>query len=137
MLRPMLRCCTRQLRAALLGCTPRSIRRISSSRNTASQSLHALLLLLKPLLLRPHQLPERRIIPQRLEREVTVQLVGLRIPLGDRVPEQAHGDVPLAEQRLDARPPHRVPAEEIPPLQACERLVGAERRLALSLARRD
>src|SRR5207247_4446631 len=61
-------------------------------------------------LLRLEELHERWVVPQRIEREVGVQRVGVRVPLGDRFPQQPHGDVPLAEQRLNARPPHRVPA---------------------------
>src|SRR5439155_18280221 len=87
------------------------------------------------LLLRPQQLLERRIVPQRLEREVGVQRVSVRVPLSERLPEQSHGAVPLAKQRGDTRPPHGGPAEQIRPRHPLERLYDAERLVAVSLAR--
>jgi len=107
-LRRMMRCAARQASGAALDCTPRSIRRISSLRNTANRRSSRAA---AALLLRLEQLLERRVVAQRSEREIDVQPVGVRVPPGERIAEQGHGSVPLAEQRLNPRPPHRVPAE--------------------------
>ena len=107
-LRRMLRCATRQASVAALDCTPRSIRRVSACGNTANRRPARAA---AALLLRLEQLLERRVVAQRSEREIDVQPVGVRVPPGERIAEQGHGGVPLAEQRLNPRPPHRVPAE--------------------------
>src|SRR6266513_171220 len=113
---------------ALLGCTPRHLRHMATTRQCCDCG--------GPLLLRPQQLLKRRIVAQRLEREVGVQRVSVRVPLSERLPEQSHGAVPLAQQRRDTRPPHGGPAEQIRPRHPLERLCYAERLDAVSLARR-
>src|SRR5205807_4102309 len=89
------------------------------------------------LLLRRQQLPERRVVAQRFEREIDVQSVGVRVPPGERVLQQRHGGVPLAQQRLNPRPPHGGPAEQIGPLHPREGLVHAQRLVAVPLTRGD
>src|SRR5436190_3656705 len=90
-----------------------------------------------PSFLRPEQLLERRVAPQRRERRVEVHHSPPRVPLGERFLYQRHSGIALADHGIDPRPPHGVPAVAIAWAHRLELPVDAEGVSALALPRRN